>query len=97
MAVKSSHRAGSMKEEITEGNSTTDGRKPAKRIKTAHTEVRSRNNSAGKINVQNKQISKSVFYKMFSRPFTGLKIYLYPLVENPGKKPQKPIKGNLYK
>ena len=35
------------------------------------------NNSAEKINVQNRQISKSGFYKMFSRSFAALQIYLY--------------------
>ena len=36
-----------------------------------------RNNPAEKINVQNRQISKSGFYKMFSRSFAALQIYLY--------------------
>lgn len=80
-----------------EGNFTIEEKKLVKGRKMAHNEVGSRNNSAGKINIQNRQIPKSVFYKMFPRPFAALKIYLYPLTENPGKKPQKPIRDNPYK
>lgn len=80
-----------------EGNFTVEKKGPVKGRKMAHTGAGSRNNSAGKINIQNRQISKSVFYKMFPQPFAGLKIYLYLLAENPGKKLKKPIKGNLYK
>lgn len=39
--------------------------------------VASQNRSAEKINVQNRQISKLGFYKMFSRSFAAFQIYLY--------------------
>lgn len=77
------------------GNSTTKPQEAARGREMASAGAVSRNNSAGKINVQNRQISKPGFYKMFSRSFAAFKIYLYLRAENPAKKLQMPFTGNL--
>ncbi len=76
--VRNKHKGAS------EGNSTIDRQNRAQGAGNGLLRRwRRRIKFAWKINTHSAQISKSVFYKMFSRTFQNLQIYFYTFAENP--------------